>query len=104
MKHKVAELEGGLLDAAVALALTDADGTPGLLAQYSRFWEDGGPIIDRERIGTSFEAATGLWHAEFEHSARADGQQRTFASGPTLLIAALRAFVASKLGEEVELP
>lgn len=67
---------------------------------FSTEWDTGGPIIERERIGTSFEEATGLWHAEFEHAARADGVQRTFASGPTPLIAAMRAFVASRAQTE----
>jgi hypothetical protein len=125
MKHQTATLEGALLDAAVAKALgwrwidgrrtiRMVDGRPevqeaisgddnGEVFEPSWMWEHGGPIIDRERIGTSFEEATNLWHAEVEHAARADGVQRTFSSGPTALIAAMRTFVASKLGPEVEL-
>ena len=48
MKHKVAELEGALLDAAVAMAEgLDADLVRGGYAP-SRRWHDGGPIIERE--------------------------------------------------------
>lgn len=64
-------------------------------------WVNGGKIIERERIGTSFEEVAGLWHAEFEHAALSDGVQRTFTSGSTTLIAAMRAYVASKFGDEV---
>jgi hypothetical protein len=83
---------------------------------YSRSWTHGGPIIERELImvepnddfadiaradATSRGTA---WHAGLVHEARADGVQRTWATGPTPLIAAMRAYVASKFGEEVELP
>lgn len=109
MKHKVSELEGALLDAAVALvegsALPDYwrdpdDGTcwlrPGReeWAPSSR-WDQGGPIIERERIDCTCNLGT--WWAT-------TGMMRPLCSGPTPLIAAMRCYVASKLGEEFELP
>lgn len=52
-------------------------------------WMDAGPIIEREGIGV-FPT----------HNGWAAGMQ----SGPTPLIAAMRCYVVSKLGEEVEVP
>lgn len=123
MRRKVEELEGAALDAAVAKAdghevrQLDAGISAGQwqekwpvgswlwIRNPSSSWGDGGPIIEREKISTYFEETpTAAWHAEFEHAARADGVQITFAQGPTLLIAAMRAYVASKFGDEVDLP
>lgn len=115
MKHKVSELTGVLLDAAVAKALDwhqdkdDAscwwttDGSVKCIAVGAGFmpsstWNDGGPIIERERIGTWFEY--GEWHASY-HIDSAGGTLEN--CGPTPLIAAMRAYVASKFGEEIEL-
>ena len=58
-------------------------------------WAQGGPIIEREKIGVSFESVD-LWEAWAY-----DGVTGT---GPTPLIAAMRCFVASRLGDEVEIP
>lgn len=57
-------------------------------------WRDGGPIIERERIGVM--PRSGLWAAW-----PSDGMDAT-AVGDTVLVAAMRAFVISKLGENVE--
>lgn len=74
----------------------------------SRHWQEGGPIIERERIG--------LWAGEEPHHgspapkgwfAEAVGEKNRWplkAYGDTPLIAAMRAYVASKFGETVELP
>lgn len=64
----------------------------------------GWPIIDRDGIGTSKDPFEPVWHAELEHPARPDGCQRSFAQGPTSLIAAMRAKVASVYGDEVPGP
>lgn len=137
MKHKTSELEGVLLDAAVALALgaeyviVNGEGchalvsqqeTPGFalsgcqidrLSAYRKFrpstdWSDGGPIIERERIAAW--KADGDWCAAVPGDSAYHGDcdyidvtRRDGSSGPTPLIAAMRAYVASKLGEEVEL-
>lgn len=112
MKHKTATLEGELLEAAVALAegwaphleplehwlRREADG--GYLG-----WAAGGPIIERERIGVLSGDAPFIkdWSASIK--CRRDGYPVFLcASGPTPLVAAMRAFVASRFGDEVELP
>jgi hypothetical protein len=65
---------------------------------YSTDWAQAGPIIQRERITIDAREHGQLWVA---HS-RIVGQDGI--TGPTPLIAALRAFVASKLGEEIDVP
>ena len=57
-------------------------------------WAQGGPIIERERIELEWSGPD--WLAQI----KADNEWY----GPTPLIAAMRAFVASKLGDEVEIP
>lgn len=61
-------------------------------------WTQGGPIIDRE--GINLNKRDGEWKAE---AFPAEGGV-AIGLGPTPLIAAMRALVASKLGEQVELP
>jgi hypothetical protein len=67
-------------------------------------WAQGGPIIEREEImickdGIDVWGAMcgGMWHPGDESSLEQGGYQ-----GATPLIAAMRAYVASKFGEEVE--
>jgi hypothetical protein len=72
-------------------------------------WSQGGPIIERERIDVTWHIDhwTATWWAD--NSGMAKDQAQRFKhnrqhSGPTPLIAAMRCFVASKLGDEVEIP
>lgn len=58
-------------------------------------WSQGGPIIERERLIVR-PYYTGEWECAASPS--------VWQSGPTPLIAAMRCFVASKLGEAVEVP
>ena len=59
-------------------------------------WAQGGPIIEREGISLDKMYDTPEWCASMENT---KGYR-----GPTPLIAAMRCYVASKLGEEVEVP
>ncbi len=97
MKYKVSELRGAPLDAAVA----KAEGTSlphGSPRAYrpSMNWRQGGPIIEREAISLACSADRKVWYALPPET----GADR---SGPTPLVAAMRAYVASKLGEEIDL-
>jgi hypothetical protein len=74
----------------------------------SEDWSLGGKIIERERIGlwAGEEPHHGVpapkdWFAEVA-GPRYPGEFK--GRGPTPLVAAMRAYVASKLGDEVELP
>jgi hypothetical protein len=69
----------------------------GDLYQPSTDWAQGGPIIEREKIdvfcsGVVWDASTG------------DRHPNVVCAGKTPLEAAMRCYVASKLGDEVEIP
>jgi hypothetical protein len=71
---------------------------------YSTNWVHGGPIIEREGISLSaylYESIHGIkWSARLGTDAKFLHQRL----GPTPLIAAMRCYVTSKLGDEVEIP
>ena len=67
------------------------------IPRYSTDWSQGGPIIERERITIDPFDDFPNWCATIPGH-----QYRVY--GPTLLIAAMRCYVASKLGDEVEIP
>jgi hypothetical protein len=114
MKIKTAEASGKILDGLVAMCLGvnleafrlyyeptepddyDKHGYPEF--HYSTVWGQAGPII--ERGGITVEATRDeFWSAYICYNGKRAG-----AMGPTPLIAAMRCFVAWKLGDEVELP
>jgi len=67
------------------------------LFRWSSSWAQGGPIIEKEGIRLH-RSHTGDWWAG------AESEPHKPISGPTPLIAAMRCYVASRLGEEVEVP
>jgi len=109
---KTSELTGTALDWAVAKAAEEMFGfysgdfyVAGEDAPYhpSTNWAQGGPIIERERIAVEFvrrdevDSALLVWSAN-KYGTGYDEE------GFTPLIAAMRCYVASKLGDEVEIP
>ena len=65
-------------------------------------WAQGGPIIDRAFIGVNPRADRALeenWSAQFYMGVKNDIYVNEY--GPTPLIAAMRCFAVSKLGDEV---
>lgn len=136
-RYKVEELEGPLLDLAVANAegikatiylvpnaispfyeCAVLDETGRLHYQFlpSRSWTQGGPIIQRENIGISPPTSrvhrnggnspgwgpSGYWSATTWH-AGANGRRSIALHETEPLLAAMRCYVHSKFGEEVEL-
>ena len=106
MKIKTSELSGVQLDWAVAKAEgrfdeLDFEAVPPQFRgnmSYSTDWSLGGPIIERERIRLDqMPYPKELWIAGHDSS-------HDMVSGPTPLVAAMRCYVASKLGDEIELP
>lgn len=110
MKIKTIELVGKPLDWAVAKCKgekyqteTEYDGI-GIeypSTRYSTNWAQGGQIIEKE--GLLFRGVYGepeTINSYFYHT----GTEGCNASGPTHLIAAMRCYVASKLGDEIEVP
>jgi len=119
-RYQVADLQGALLDAAVAkadglpwiievVAIATPDpvrhmtcwlkgpvGRPDMAAgpyAPSSNWAQGGPIIDRERIELMDDAPIG-WSAAMKPG---------YGQGSCALEAAMRAYVNSKFGDDVEL-
>jgi hypothetical protein len=75
-------------------------------AQYtpSTNWAHGGPIIEREEIELTFDRAgetDTLWRSEMFDM---EGVSIAHEYGPTPLIAAMRCYVASKLGDTIDVP
>lgn len=118
MKIKTETLTKGTLDWAVAKCLDmpvsmtvggwfvfDSDAYPEFCNDYndnklqafspSTNWAHGGPIIEREKMRV--QPFMGKWISYIDTTA-------AHADGPTPLVAAMRCYVASKLGEEVEVP
>jgi len=73
---------------------------------YSGKWEQGGPIIARERIAVYYGDERSGWHAGFDlQPGDGPGIYTEHGQwGSTALIAAMRAYVASRFGDEVDLP
>lgn len=70
-----------------------------ILFRPSTDWDCGGPIIERERICLiPPHADIEMWEAYHPDFPQAEHY------GPTLLIAAMRCYVAAVLGDEVEVP
>jgi len=97
MKVMTSELSGAALDWAVGQA-DECDLAP---VEYSTRWEFGGPIIEREVI-TLIHPRWDCWTAH-KYDERDEEESYTL-DGVTPLIAAMRVYVASKLGDKVEVP
>lgn len=65
-------------------------------------WAQGGAIIEREGINLDNYGKNPQWSAWTPAPERATGEAQAY--GTTPLIAAMRCYVASKMGDEVELP
>lgn len=108
MKIKTEDLTGPALDRAVGQSLklpAPYWDERGCCAPYSNDWSKGGPIIEREEIGIRRNAPCSdgrQWEASGSITAKGAGYRWGY--GPTPLIAAMRCYVASKLGEEVDIP
>lgn len=112
MKIKTSELSGAALDYVAAKLEGDLVPTGGAFAvhnwaEYSTQWAYGGPIIERERLQISYQSNgkfAGQWGCNNWHTNRRGELVPGTQYGPTPLIAAMRCFVASKLGDKVAVP
>ena len=100
---KTNELTGHALNWAVAKCEGGVGDNQLIGAWYtpSTDWSQGGPIIEREGVWTRTtdegeDDPSCKWRAELPYLA--------VEVGPTPLIAAMRCYVASKLGDEIEIP
>jgi hypothetical protein len=101
---KTEELTGAALDWAVAQCegFSVRNGFDDNCPEYSTNWGQGGPIIEREGISHG-KTRNGKSHAAWIGCA-SDFGMVNFYTGETTLIAAMRCYVASKLGDEVNVP
>lgn len=104
---KVSELSGAALDWAVAKAWQPVYSDKHLLVHAKDFrpstdWAQGGPIIEREGINLDNYGKNPRWSAWTPAPDRESGEAQAY--GPTPLIAAMRCYVVSKLGGEVDIP
>lgn len=67
-------------------------------------WSQGGPIIEREGINTLVHVTVNDVITEWKAGKDWPMSHFPYYTGPTPLIAAMRCYVASKLGDEVEIP
>ena len=131
MRIKTSELSGAALDWAVAkcegfeivgvkqgratfIDHTDDGALNEMPINYSTDWAQGGPIIEQEKIGvwwaTHYVDDDGVeygnhWYAEMGCTdENVDSRYCGVADGPTPLITAMRCYVASRLGDEVDVP
>jgi hypothetical protein len=112
-KAHVSELSGAALDWAVAvcknleihppqkdmkIAVRNVEWEPWWVFTPSTNWAQGGPIIEREKIGVGYTTEGGeTWLA-------AMSDDPVYISGATALIAAMRCYCCSKLGDTVDVP
>ena len=72
--------------------------------RYTTDWVQGGPIIEREKIDCIADPnGKDVWMGQL-YATRLGGQCVKRGYGPTPLIAAMRCYVASELGDTVEVP
>lgn len=121
MKVKISTLTGTALNLAVAavkgiggnaslqgftLFVSDPCDVPDIFTPSSD-WAQGGPIIEQEEIELHKWATDG-WRAQATSYTflNTPDEKPEFAEqyGPTPLIAAMRCYVASKMGDEIDLP
>lgn len=117
---KTSDLQGAALDWAVAKCETlepetdvSGDSRSAFVISFERRWflrewhpstdwAQGGPIIERECISTECHFDRDSWTAWTPAPEQASGEAT--AEGHTSLIAAMRCYCCSKLGDEVEIP
>ena len=105
---KTNELTGLALDWAVAKCENVVYHGPAW-TKFSTDWAQGGPIIEREGITVSRTDQKSYkgqmpWVAYLIEHLFEDEYEHEYQHGPTPLIAAMRCYVTSKLGDEVDIP
>lgn len=128
MKIKTSKLTGRALSYAVAISegwawtnfgtvdtagfrhryeRTDSKGTQRrevAFMAYADNWELSGPLIERHRLNVGPYVATDEGFRAYRWTETGGTDMKSWSNGPTPLIAAMRCIVASKLGDEVDVP
>ena len=111
MKIKVSETTPIQLDWLVAKCEGCIYGVPGTVYEFqpSSHWSQGGPIIEREGIEVMCnhpalpEIKDSAWH-KWDGFACSWRTRSKHLHGSTPLIAAMRCYISSRMGDEVEVP
>jgi len=102
MKIKTSELKDAALNWAVCVCEGES---PSAHTKYSTNWAHGGPIIEEAGIEWQWLPTKYKDHQYGARKPSLGGMNRTFCmDGPTILVAAMRCYVASRLGDEVDVP
>lgn len=110
MKIKTSELKKSTLGWAIAkcegheLLIEDGDVWFEKTTDYRGNWELCGLILEREKINLEYPRNNCPWQANMWHEHLRDGSHFSHGSGDTAFEAAMRCYVASKLGDEIEIP
>ena len=67
-------------------------------------WSQGGPIIEREKISIEYMVGAGAGGLDVWVATRIKNMALSEECAPTPLVAAMRCYVASRLGDEVDVP
>ncbi len=99
---KTSELTGAARDWAVAqcTGFPVRYGFDDNCPEYSTDWAQGGPIIEREQINIRVSTVGGEWVGFTDNGWGVEG----WSTGQTPLIAAMRCYVAAKLGDDINIP
>lgn len=100
MKIRTSELTRAALDWAVNQIEECCDDPNAPL--FSTNWAVGGPIIEKQEI--ALEPMTDSDYGDGWLATRVEGPAVCMEFGPTMLVAAMRCYVTSHLGDEVEIP
>jgi poly(3-hydroxybutyrate) depolymerase len=97
---KTSELTGAALDWAVHVALHGS--CEGYAEhEYSTDWSQGGPIIEREGISVLYRVGVNMTASINGQYTQTIGHRH---KGNIGLLVAMRCYVASKLGDDIEIP
>lgn len=103
LDYAVAKCEGYEYNAKSGLLYKFAE--PHFRKLYSTDWSQSGPIIERELIRVIAPTVRGVdWIARIKRGSHSSMNGWFEETGPTPLIAAMRCYVASKLGGTVQIP
>ena len=100
MKMKTSELTDAALDWAVTKCMGyNHDVSPNSkwgMWGWATDWAQGGPIIEQEKMRIAYNFDEHIWEAGWDCHVKGWGN--------TPLIAAMRCYVASELGDEIDVP
>ncbi len=92
----VAEIEWAAHDSETNVLMVTVGDDNGWKFKPSSDWAQGGPIIEQEKMRIAYNFDEHIWEAGWDCHVKGWGD--------TPLIAAMRCYVASKLGDEVDVP